>query len=457
MKKIKEFVSVVMAVLVLMQALPLSASGAVNINQSTFKENLSAQVSSIFTASDVSDEPTPTATPEPTATLEPTPTATLEPTPTATLEPTATPTFAKIDITIEGYIKPDFDFSEQQAGLLRSGFKVEIVGASNSALTDESGHFIISLNDDTDYRPYMGLKLRISKEGYLTREYGRNIGILGHIVIGTSDSPEVIWAGDLPIRPSNTDDPVTPPDNAISMKDMMEVLKSFDTSIGDENYLAIRDLNKDGIVNETDVSIVAKHINTNNSKYPQSVNSILLAGDSVSTNLNLENTSLDLGGKLLQVNGALTFRSISGSTLKLNAGRLEVMTDLIFGAPVDPDNPGSPVQNPKLIMNNDADIVRVGGNLIYSTAANHEGLLTAGKIELYGDFTIHEVSNEKAFFPTGTHKVALLKTDGVQTVSLGNAPNSLNKINILVLSRPNIPSNYVFYPDPCWESLEFIN
>jgi hypothetical protein len=92
-------------------------------------------------------------------------------------------------------------------------------------------------------------------------------------------------------------------------------------------------------------------------------------------------------------------------------------------------------------------------NFVFATDISHEGLLTAGTIEVQDNFNVNEASNSKAFYATGTHKVILSKANYSQNINLGNASTAQNKINTLILTRLNTISNYVFQPKKCWNNL----
>ena len=98
-------------------------------------------------------------------------------------------------------------------------------------------------------------------------------------------------------------------------------------------------------------------------------------------------------------------------------------------------------------MTNENDNVVVAGNFSTSSAANHTGKLTAGTLEINGDFT--QTGNYYNFAASGSHKTILSgkpETGGrkyVQTISFANI--SYSKFYTLVLTKS--PANYHFTID----------
>jgi|GEM_PF-198640 len=155
--------------------------------------------------------------------------------------------------TVSGYIKSDFNYSEDRLPTIESCFEVEIVGTDLKAETD-NGHFVIRGVPASEE----GYTIKITKANYLAREI-KNIVVEGDTEISTETEPVVMWAGDIVIDGQQ--------DNAINMADVMYVCKSFNTVKSDENYIESSDLNKDGAVNMEDIVIIGKHFNTISADY----------------------------------------------------------------------------------------------------------------------------------------------------------------------------------------------
>ena len=153
---------------------------------------------------------------------------------------------------ITGYIDPDFITTSTTAPIVKAGFKVELVGTNDSAVTDSNGYFVIETTSKGTYT------VKITKDNYLTREIA-DVSVEGDKELSTSASPIIMWAGDMVINGEQ--------DGAINLEDIMEVCKAFNTASTDDKYKVALDLNRDGAVNLEDVMIVAKHFNKVSSNY----------------------------------------------------------------------------------------------------------------------------------------------------------------------------------------------
>ncbi|MDP4180482.1 MAG: carboxypeptidase regulatory-like domain-containing protein, partial [Bacillota bacterium] len=187
-------------------------------------------------------------------TYTPTPTSTSTPTPKPTSTPTPTPTQPLV-YKIEGYIAPDFNIS-LDSSTVKSGYKIEIMGTSLSAISDKNGYFVISNIPSGVY------SVRISKQGYLSRIIS-NVIANNNVTIGTSSTPVLIWAGDIPINGAQ--------DDIINMNDIIQLAQVFNTTLSSSNYLPQCDLNCDNTINIADVVIIAAHFNSITSNYPEFV------------------------------------------------------------------------------------------------------------------------------------------------------------------------------------------
>jgi hypothetical protein len=168
-------------------------------------------------------------------------------TPSIPPSPTVPPS-ASVGYKITGLINPDMTFSADVAGVLKAGFKVEVVGTELWAMTNQDGYFVIS---DVPQNAE-GYTLKISKTNYLYREI-KNVSVIKDVQIGTPSAPISMWAGDMAINGVQ--------DNAINLSDIMEAVRYFNSSSGDGKYTQNADLNRDGAINISDVMIIARNFN----------------------------------------------------------------------------------------------------------------------------------------------------------------------------------------------------
>jgi hypothetical protein len=69
-----------------------------------------------------------------------------------------------------------------------------------------------------------------------------------------------MWCGDFPIKGVQ--------DNAINMKDVMQIAAYFNTKAGDGKYDALYDINYDTAINLTDIMALVAHFLKIQSDYP---------------------------------------------------------------------------------------------------------------------------------------------------------------------------------------------
>jgi RHS repeat-associated protein len=341
------------------------------------------------------------------------------------------------NVIIEGWLQDDTFIIESKKN--KSGFTIQASVDGNiikTCTSDSDGHYLMEFSTDSHY------SISIKKAGYLVRQYDLNI--FGKIIIGSQSSPDTMWNGDIN------------DDNAINQADVMLIAAHNNTVYGDPNYLEICDLNRDGAINQGDVMIIAVRYGYIPSRYPYK---IALGGNStVNGTLGLYDISFDLNGYLLQVDGNMQFMSLAstnpiGVSLNINGGALNVLGELNFG---------QSNANDKLIMQNESDYIFINGNFMFASAIDgqSENNLSAGMIEIKGTaFNINELSNPKAFYATGTHKVMLSCDSGIQSVIFNNVRNlqynnnDYSRFYYLILKRPNNSSNYSFTPNNCWKYL----
>jgi hypothetical protein len=137
----------------------------------------------------------------------------------------ASPTIPNNDgYTLSGYVKPDFNFSNNAAEL-KAGFKVEIEDGSSSCITDSNGYFELT---NVPKSGRTGYTLKISKVGYLSRKVP-NIVVDSSREVSTEAVPILMWAGDLPVNGIQ--------DDAINIADIMEIVNSFNSAFGSNKYV----------------------------------------------------------------------------------------------------------------------------------------------------------------------------------------------------------------------------
>lgn len=152
----------------------------------------------------------------------------------------------------------------------------------------------------------------------------------------------------------------------------------------------------------------------------------------------------DLNGHSVNINGS--FYQHSGE-LALNNGKLNIAGDYLMVR--NEDSAVQTVSDGKLNMTHDKDNVIVGGMFATMTNVDHSELLTAGIIEIKGDFCQYDDGSEFAFSASGTHKVILSGTD-IQNITFESYDCS--HFNNVKLTQD--PLQYVFSDDPCWNNLD---
>lgn len=153
--------------------------------------------------------------------------------------------------------------------------------------------------------------------------------------------------------------------------------------------------------------------------------------------------NIDLNGHTVNVKGNVYQNE---ANLVLNSGKLLVSGDYIIANEYD-----SAVHKPCsgiLSMLNDKDYLQVGGDFETITKVDHSKYLTAGTLELKGDFTQSGEGTEYAFPASGTHK-AILSGDQKQNITFESYDSS--HFNNIILKQDM--SQYTFSDNPCWTAL----
>jgi len=199
------------------------------------------------------------------------------------------------------------------------------------------------------------------------------------------------------------------------------------------------------LINSENVVISGSaYIAQGNWEYDLTVNSasgswLLSRNQTITHNLYIEGASLDLNGKTLTVEGNLIH---SGGTLNLNGGTLIVKGDYRNQTITD-DGAGNLSYTfgvGDLNMTNTADYMAVHGDFVMDYYHNHSNSLTAGTLELKGNFTQLSTGNTSNgydrdnFYTSGTHKV-LLSGSVKQTVSFEDPSTNDSHFNILEITN----------------------
>lgn len=155
---------------------------------------------------------------------------------------------------ISGYINADV--TTPSSGIsLNSGISVNIEGTGYKTVTDENGYFELK-NIPENQNPYT---LKISKTCYLTRTVS-DVELTGNIIIGSQNSPVLLWAGDVPVNGKQ--------DDAINISDVLQLAAKFNSAAGDSRYDVNLDFNRDNGINIADIMIIAGNFNKAGSSYP---------------------------------------------------------------------------------------------------------------------------------------------------------------------------------------------
>jgi len=157
-----------------------------------------------------------------------------------------------------------------------------------------------------------------------------------------------------------------------------------------------------------------------------SMDYILQQDSTVTGDLNLSSSTLDLNGTTLTVEGNLYQ---TGGELKVNNGKLIVKGDYII------DN-GDSYSSGKLFMINDSDYVKVEGNFVMDSSYDHSSYLTAGILEIKGNFTQRYAKGNgyTNFYASGTHKT-IFSGSSKQTVYFQTPNASYSHFNILEITN----------------------
>ncbi|GEM_PF-2573324 len=149
-----------------------------------------------------------------------------------------------------GYVKPPFDTTNNTG--VNTVSSITVADTQESLYTNFNGYFELPIYND---KP---ITITITYPGYLKREI--NITETKDITqIGTLEKPLELWPGDIPINGKQ--------DDVINMRDVMEIAKRFNSTIGDSLYSIVCDFNMDKAINIADIVIMAKYFNKTSNDY----------------------------------------------------------------------------------------------------------------------------------------------------------------------------------------------
>ncbi|MCI5193488.1 MAG: hypothetical protein D3915_10240 [Candidatus Electrothrix sp. AU1_5] len=168
----------------------------------------------------------------------------------------------------------------------------------------------------------------------------------------------------------------------------------------------------------------------------------------VKGNFFIEGGTLDLNGYNLTVMGDLLQ---SGGTLNVNGGKLVVKGD--YRIQKTKEDGSFTYSTGYLKMVNESDHIVVEGNFVTDSGYDHDGYLTAGTLELKGNF-IQKATYNAGYYnfkAGGSHKV-ILSGDGPQEVSFEYSSSDYSHFNILEITNPD-PTKITF--TPCWPAFVY--
>ena len=170
-------------------------------------------------------------------------------------------------------------------------------------------------------------------------------------------------------------------------------------------------------------------------------------------NLSIVDQEVDLEGYSFTVNGDLhqyfteNISGIEACKIKINGGNLIVNGNYVIGYNSESEEWGCD-ENSILEMTNEDDYVYVGGDFTMASIVDHSDYLTAGTLEVKGNFT--QSGSPLNFVASENHKT-ILSGDMVQNVYFEYPETSY--FNILKLTKP-LDTGYIFNTTPVWKILE---
>lgn len=151
----------------------------------------------------------------------------------------------------------------------------------------------------------------------------------------------------------------------------------------------------------------------------------------------------DLNGYTINLDGDFYHNA---ATLAVNSGKLYVAGD--YRMVRNEDSAVYEISDGILSMRNIGDKVCIEENFITMTSVDHTDYLTAGTLEIKGDFYQYDDGTTYAFPASGKH-MTILSGDEVQNVIFESYDDS--HFNILHMEQTE--DKYVFSDNPCWNEL----
>ena len=148
--------------------------------------------------------------------------------------------------------------------------------------------------------------------------------------------------------------------------------------------------------------------------------------------------TFDLNGHTMTVD---SYVNLWNTTLNINKGQLLIAGDFNFGT-------AGSYSNGRINMKSVDDYILVNGNMMWYPYYGHNGNLTAGTLEVKGDFTQKYSYYTNNFAPSGGHKV-ILSGGKLQKVEFATTQSYFN---ILEITKP-LDTGYVFSRIPLWNEL----
>ena len=158
-----------------------------------------------------------------------------------------------------------------------------------------------------------------------------------------------------------------------------------------------------------------------------------------------EGATINLDGGILAVKGEVIQ---TGGTMNIDGGLLDIGGDYSISNKYD--SSGAVIHGTVyaiLKMTDENDVVKVKGDFYTSSNNGHDGKLTAGIMQVGGDFTATGGASNN-FYASESHKV-ILNGPKLQNVKF-ESTNS--KFNILEITK-DYETGYKFTPENCWNSL----
>ena len=204
---------------------------------------------------------------------------------------------------------------------------------------------------------------------------------------------------------------------------------SFDSTDSQFNVVDVKNFSEDGVVFATAATVIELNENDCNVTFANGEKSgwTLEEDQVIEGDLNLARGSLDLNGHKLTVTGNLIQ---SGGEVKINGGELSVQGDYRLQAL---NNGGYVNSTGTLNMTNEADTVKVAGSFVMQSNRSHNGILSAGTLEVGGDL-VQNGGNYYNFLTTGTH-TTVLNGSVKQTISIANNNRDYSRINNLKIEN----------------------